>query len=381
VTKVGKKFFSKYNLSIKILTIEMENLENQNQEIIAEKKSFNWLLLSILGVVFSLVIFVVAFSFYGWWQVYKPVCPGICSGQAPVAIKIDKGMGVKEISSLLLEQGLIRDKFWFEVYVWAKKQGSRMQAGGYELNIAQNVPEIVNVITGGKVINDEVQITFPEGFALAQIKERLLAQGFLVAENLDQEKIADYQVQYKLLAESPSEASLEGFLFPDTYRFKNDAKEADIVKKLLDNFDKKMLPEWRETIAKQNKTLYEIIILASIVQQEAINDQDMPMVAGVFANRLRIGMALESDATINYVTGKKDRQPLYEDLKVNSPYNTYQNRGLPPTPICNPGAAAIEAAINPVITDYLFFLHPLDGPTVFSKTLDEHNRNKAKWLK
>ena len=359
----------------------MENLENQNQETVTEKKSFNWWLFFILGGTLSLLIFLAAFSFYGWWQVYKPVCPGICSGQSPVAIKIDKGMGVKEISSLLSQRGLIRNKFWFEVYIWAKKQESRMQAGGYELSITQNVPEIVSVITGGKVIKDETQITFPEGFTMAQIKERFLAQGFSVAENLNQEKIGDYQVQYKLLAQAPSEASLEGFLFPDTYRFKNDTKEAEIVKKLLDNFDKKMLPEWREAIAKQNKTIYEVIILASIVQQEAIGDQDMPMIAGVFANRLRIGMALESDATINYVTGKKDRQPLYEDLKVNSPYNTYQNRGLPPTPICNPGAAAIEAAINPATTDYLFFLHPLDGATVFSKTLDEHNRNKVKWLK
>jgi len=362
----------------------MENINNQNQqfqEVALEKKSFSRLLFFIWGGTFSLLIFLITFSFYGWWQVYKPVCPGICNGQPAIIIKIDKGMGAKEISSLLSQQGLIRNKFWFEVYVWAKKQESRMQAGGYELNVTQNVPEIVNIITGGKAIKDETQITFPEGFTLAQIKDRLLAQGFSIAENLGQERIADYQVQYKLLSGAPSEISLEGFLFPDTYRFKNDAKEQDIVKKFLDNFDKKMLPEWREAIAKQNKTIYEIIKLASIIQQEAINDQDMPMIAGVFANRLRIGMALESDATINYITGKKDRQPLYEDLKINSLYNTYQNRGLPPTPICNPGVAAIEAAINPPTTDYLYFLHPLDGPTVFSKTLDEHNRNKAKYLK
>jgi UPF0755 protein len=154
-----------------------------------------------------------------------------------------------------------------------------------------------------------------------------------------------------------------------------------VVKKFLDNFDKRLTPVLREQISRQGKSIYEVIILASIVQQEAIGEEDMPLVAGVFANRLRIGMALESDATINYVTNKKDRQPLYEDLKVKSPYNTYLNRGLPPGPIANPGIEAIKAAINPAATDYLFFLHPLDGPTVFSKTLDEHNRNKAKYLK
>lgn len=361
--------------------IKMENLENQNQEFLPVKRSFNRRLFFIWGSLIGLLIFLAAFSFYAWRQIYQPICSGACKYRPTIVVKIEKGMGVKDISSLLNQQGLIRSRFWFEVYVWAKRQEAQMQAGGYELNVAQNVPEIVNVMTGGKVINDEVQITFPEGFTLIQIKERLLAQGFSVVTNLDQEKIVDYQVQYKLLSGVPGEASLEGFLFPDTYRFKNDAKEADIIKRLLDNFDKKLTPDLREQISRQNRTVYDVLTLASIVQQEAINDQDMPMIAGVFANRLRIGMALESDATINYVTGKKDRQPLYEDLKINSPYNTYQNRGLPPTPICNPGAAAIEAAINPAATDYLFFLHPLDGPTVFSKTLDEHNRNKAKWLK
>lgn len=328
-----------------------------------------------------MLIFLAAFSFYGWWRIYEPICPGICSGQPAIIIKIERGAGVKEISGLLYQRGLIRSKFWFEVYVWAKKQESRMQAGNYEIRVTQNIPEIVAVITGGKVIKDETQITFPEGFTLLQIKERLMSQGFSVVEALDQEKIADYQVQYKLLSEAPSEASLEGFLFPDTYIFRNEAKEKDIVKKFLDNFDKKMLPEWRAVIARQNKTIYEIITLASIVQQEAINDQDMPLIAGVFANRLKIGMLLQSDATVNYATGKKNRQATLDDLKIDSPYNTYLHKGLPPTPICNPGAAAIEAAINPAATDYLYFLHPLDGATVFSKTLDEHNKNKAKYLK
>jgi len=142
-----------------------------------------------------------------------------------------------------------------------------------------------------------------------------------------------------------------------------------------------LTPDLREAISNQRRTIFEVITLASIVQQESVDETEMPLIAGVFAKRLRLGMALQSDATINFVTGKKDRQPLYEDLKVQSPYNTYLYKGLPPGPICNPGLAAIKAAISPQQTDSLYFLHPLDGATVFSKNVEEHNRNKVKYLK
>jgi len=358
-----------------------ENIINPQLEAPPKEKSFTLRRFFVGRAIVILLLVPVAFLVYVWFQIYQPVCWGSCQDEKALEIKVEKGVGVKGISSLLKNNNLIRSRFWFESYVWLKNQGANMQAGDYQIGRSQNVPQIVGIITGGKVISNEVQITFPEGFTLGQIKERLLAQGFSVANDLDKEKIADYAVQYKFLNGAPEVANLEGFLFPDTYRFKKDATVKEIVKKFLDNFDKKMLPEWREAIAKQNKAVYEIINLASIVQQEAIGEQDMPLVAGVFANRLKIGMALQSDATVNYATGKKLRQPTLEDLKVNSLYNTYIIKGLPPTPISNPGAAAIAAAISPATTEYLYFLHPLDGPTVFSKTLEEHNKNKAKYLK
>jgi len=362
----------------------MENNSEKSleQESVVESKSKGIVKKAFFagGAIAVLAIAAAVFLIYAWSQIYQPVCRG-CNGKSAINLKIEKGVGVKEISALLKDNGLIRSRFWFETYVWIKKQGANMQAGSYQLSVAQNVPQIIEVITGGKVVNDEVQITFPEGFTLMQIKERLIAQGFLVAEGLDSEKVADYAVQYKFFNGAPEAANLEGFLFPDTYRFKKDATLKEIVKKFLDNFDKKLLPEWREAIAKQDRIIYDIIKLASIVQQEAIGEKDMPLVAGVFASRLRIGMALQSDATVNYATGKKLRQPTLEDIKINSPYNTYLIKGLTPTPIANPGSAALAAAINPAVTDYLYFLHPLDGETVFSKTLEEHNRNKAKWLK
>ena len=360
--------------------MEDPNINNQTEasaEDLNKPTKNRWIVL-FYGVVPAVIVVGVAFVVYGYYEIFVPM-----DGRraAPVEFTVTRGIGVKEISWQLAEAKLIRSVWWFKAYVWYKKLSGSMQAGKYALGQNFNVPQIVETIIGGKVILNEVRITFPEGFTYQQIKTRLAEQNLPANSDLGSEAVGDYQVQYKFLSDAPAGASLEGFLFTDTYIFNRDDKNSAVIKKFLDNFDKKLTPFLREQIDRQNRKIYDIIILASIIQQEAIGEEDMPLIASVFANRLRINMALESDATVNYVTGKKDRQPLYEDLKVKSPYNTYQNRGLPPGPISNPGLAAIKAAIFPATTDDLFFLHPLDGPTVFSKTLDEHNRNKAHWLK
>ena len=370
VAQFGKNKFLLYNGSV----MEEINLtDNSDQQFSGQRRRV------ILFFSAAIAIFLAAgFLAYVYYEIYAPVDK---NSMEPVEFVVDKGQGTKEISWRLEDAKLIRSAWWFQVYVWYKKQSSAMQAGEYALGQNFNVPEIVGTITGGKVVLNEVKITFPEGFSNKQIVARLGEQGLPASGALGEETVDNYQVQYKFLSDAPTGASLKGFLFPDTYIFNRDDKSSTIIKKFLDNFDKKLTPDLREQISRQGKKIYDIIILASIVQQEAIGEEDMPLIAGVFANRLRIGMALESDATINYITNKKDRQPLYEDLKIKSPYNTYLNRGLPPGPISNPGLAAIKAVIFPATTDYLFFLHPLDGPTVFSKTLSEHNQNKAKYLK
>ncbi len=336
------------------------------------------LILFFNGAALIVILSVGAIGAYAAYEIFVSMDK---NSAAPVEFDVVKGQGVKEIAWQLADAKLIRSAWWFQVYVWYKGQAGAMQAGKYALGQNFNVPQIVETITGGKVVLNEVKITFPEGFFNKQIFARMNEQGLPKEGTLGGETVGDYQVQYKFLGDAPASASLEGFLFPDTYIFDRDDKRSSLIKKFLDNFDKKLTPDLREQISRQGKKIYDIVILASIVQQEAIGEGDMSLIAGVFANRLRIGMALESDATINYITGKKDRRPLYEDLKIKSPYNTYLNRGLPPGPIANPGLAAIKAAISPAVTDFLFFLHPLDGPTVFSKTLSEHNQNKAKYLK
>ena len=174
----------------------------------------------------------------------------------------------------------------------------------------------------------------------------------------------------------PEGKSLEGFLFPDTYIFTIDATAEEIVIKMLSNFDKRVSSDMRDDLAAEDRSLYEILIFASVVEGEVPSDADRGVVAGIFKNRLDIDMALQSDATIDYIKGEAEIKHTLADLEIDSLYNTYKYPGLPPGPINNPSLASIEAAINPSETDYMYFLNnATTGETVFSKTFDEHINN------
>ncbi|MDO8261489.1 MAG: endolytic transglycosylase MltG, partial [Candidatus Magasanikbacteria bacterium] len=201
-------------------------------------------------------------------------------------------------------------------------------------------------------------------------------------ENKSLAKPTDYSADYAFLADKPSYRGLEGFLFPDTYRIFVDATADEVIRKMLNNFDAKLTPEMRAEIEKQGKTVYEIVTMASIVQKEVRNEKDMKIVSGIFWNRIKNGQALESCATLAYVLGENKKQYTYEDTRVESPYNCYINRGLPPGPIANPGIKAIEAAIYPEDTNYNYFLSSFEtGETIYSRTFEEHVRNKEKYLR
>src|SRR3989338_3003601 len=288
---------------------------------------------------------------------------------------IEKGESLKEIGEHLEKEGLINQDYWFKFYVLGKGWAGRLQAGEYVLSPSMSILEIAENLAGGKTVSD-ISITIPEGFTLKQIDSRLTQVGLI-----DKGGLLNFnQKEFLILNSQFSISNLEGFLFPDTYKFRKDNSLEEIIRKILNNFDKKLSEDLRAEIQKQRKNIFEIITLASIVQNEAMTNEEMPVIAGVFSNRLTIGLPLQSDATINYITGKNLRQPSIKDTEVNSLYNTYLHKGLPPGPISNPGLDAIKAAIYPQKTDYFYFLHPLNGPTVFSKTLKEHNSNKAKYL-
>lgn len=295
---------------------------------------------------------------------------------------IQSGESVRQIADNLENSNLISKADLFKFYVWREELAGKLQAGNYELSSAMAIPEIVNLFIGGKIKSDQIKITIPEGFLNKEIDERL-ANNDLIKKgdfiNFDENNNLDLS-KYEFLKDKPNDIGLQGYYFPDTYIYYKDSSIGNIVEKMLDNFDNKLSQDLREEIKKQNKSIFEVIILASIIEKEAGFVEDMGKVASVFQNRLDIGKALESDATINYITNSGRAQSTYDDLKIDSPYNTYKYQGLPPAPISNPGFEAIKAAIYPEKTDYFYFLTAKNGESFFSVSYDEHLKNKSKYL-
>jgi UPF0755 protein len=247
----------------------------------------------------------------------------------------------------------------------------------------------------------EIQVTLIEGLTQDEVAAKLAEKDlFSAQEFLSKSKKFDYS-GYPLLINKPLNTSLEGYLFPDTYRFNKGATPEDVLTKMLDNFSKRLasigvtskqdfftIPGFEDLTVmggdgKSGMSLYDILTLASIVEKESGDSSNMSLaeeralIAGVFYNRMSIGQALESDATVNYVTGKNDPGATLKDTEVNSPYNTYRYAGLPPGPIGNPSLGSIQAVLRPTKSDYFYFLHKQpSGEVEFSKTFAEHIKKK-----
>ncbi|MFA6525976.1 MAG: endolytic transglycosylase MltG [Candidatus Buchananbacteria bacterium] len=233
-------------------------------------------------------------------------------------------------------------------------------------------------------LSRERKMTIIEGWRLKDISAYLEREG-IVEENkfLEAAKISNWRDEYIFLKD-PKIKSLEGFLYPDTYNIFTDVTAEDIIKKLLDEFDDKVTDKMRADLKAQNRSLFDVVILASILEREISNkpafDSDRAIVADIFWKRLSIGMGLQSDATVNYITGKTSTRPTLKDLEIDSPYNTYKYRGLPPGPINNPSLASLMAVIYPAKNDYYYFLTDETGKAYFAKTYEEHLSNIRKYL-
>lgn len=214
--------------------------------------------------------------------------------------------------------------------------------------------------------------------------------GYPQVDYRDNKKLSpmlDFSLNYSFLKDKPEYYGLEGYLFPDTYRVYASSTVTEVVEKMLANFDQKLTPKMREDIKSQGRSIYDVVTLASIVEKESPlnyrsgDNRDARIIAGIFLNRLRIGQALQSDATLSYIYSDNKAAHGGEELEADSPYNTYKYKGLPPGPICNPGILAIEAAIYPIKTDYNYFLTTDNGDVVYARTYDDHLKNKYKYLK
>jgi UPF0755 protein len=346
--------------------------------------------------VFSIILFlaIIVSLFVGGdalWQIYL-MSPD--KSAKTEIFTVQTGETAKQTADNLKKEGFLQGTFLFESYVWWKNAGKKFRAGDFEIKKGENISALVKILTTREK-RDEIEITVPEGWGVKDIAAHLASKGIIgdikefyevagtpaVDNRVSRKYYKPQSFDYDFLTDKPDYVGLEGYLFPDTYRVYGNATAEDVVKKMLGNFDKKFTDEMRAEIKRQGKSVFEIIIMASILQNEVRTEQSMKMVADIFWRRLKIGMALQSDATVNYITGAGRTQPTYKDLEVVSPFNTYKQRGLPLGPICNPGLTAIKAAIWPTPNSYLYFLTTPEGAIIFSKTYDEHLANKAKYLK
>lgn len=296
------------------------------------------------------------------------------------SFEITKGEGNAEIVEELEKKEFISSKIYFHFYLRAHNLQSRIMPGVYNLSGNMTIPEIAHSITNPQ--DQFIKITFPEGFTARQMSERLSengldGKGFLEIVSAP----GEFKKRYSYLTEENVE-NLEGYLFPDTYFFKRDTSAENIVGRLLDTFDEKLSSQMREDIAKENKSIGDTIIMASIIEKEVQTSEDMKIVGGIFWRRIENGLRLQSDAPLSYILGDTNDQHSGSDLDLDSPYNTYKYVGLPPSPISNPGVAAIFGAIYPTASNYNFFLTvTIDGKkkVIYSRNFQEHVANRQKY--
>lgn len=280
---------------------------------------------------------------------------------------IEKGSSVKKIAQDLKNEEIIRSSNLFLFYSLLTNNRN-MQAGEYLLSPQMNIPQIIEIIVGGKI--NEEKITIIEGWDLNDI-----------AIYLEEKGISSKDEFFSITGEPRNKDSLEGYIFPDTYNITSKDTAETIVQKALLNFEKKMATELKNEIEKQGKTIEEIIIMASVIEKEVRTLEDKKNISDVLWKRINANMPLQTCATVLYALGEKKSSVSTTDTQIDSPYNTYKYRGLPIGPISNPGMNSILAAIYPTKNNYWYYLSAPDGKTHFSTTLDEHNYKKNLYLR
>lgn len=328
-----------------------------------------------LGFLLALVI--VCLSLF--WYIQYNLTP---IQKKAVDFVIQENETIHEVANKLQNLGVIRNAKIFILYVRQQKMDRLIKAGEYHIEPIQSISQLITYLKNGQ--EKLIKYTIPEGYRIKKIAQTLAKQGIVnekrfveLASHLGNTFEFRYKNQIK-------NGNLEGFLFPNTYLIARPTEEK-IIEQMLGEFEK----EVDETVLQNRKatklTLHQLITLASVIEKEAQVSSERKTIASVFYNRMEIGMPLQSCATVEYAlsqngTEKEGYVLSLEELKIDSPFNTYKYAGLPPEPICNPGLSSILAALNPSKTDYFYFAAKGDGTHAFAKTLDEHNNNVAKYI-
>lgn len=299
----------------------------------------------------------------------------------PIVFEIKEGESFQTVAKHLQSEGLIGSALWFRAAAEVAGLTDDVKQGIYELKPGSSYAWVLAVITTS--ITSDVSVTVPEGYTLDQIGE--VVNDKLGITKADWEKATGMSSSFEahpfvVRAKKPDNVDLEGYLFPDTYRFFPDATADDVVKKMLDAMETKVNALAAPTGDAKDMSTHEILTLASIVEREVRKPSEMKEVADIFLKRLDAGIALQADSTVNYVTGGDDPSINAHDRNIDSLYNTYKYRGLTPGPISNPGLNALTAVIHPASNPYYYFLTDKEGNVYYARTLEEHGVNRVKYL-
>ncbi len=330
---------------------------------------------------FLAIIFLAASVFIAW---FFPSAYIGSPADFSITVTIPKDASVQDIALLLQQRGIITSATGYQIFSVINNTAKISQPGDYEIAPGSSYQQIARQISLGPK-REEITMQFIEGQTLDDWQSKLIMAGVSATSVAD--LVGDTRVgksfakgleeQFPFLQDLPEGTSLEGYLFPNTYRVWKDQLPLGIALKQLNEFERQT-DGFAESAASQGRTLHEVVTLASIVEKEGRNPEERRNIARIFLNRLEIGMRLQSDATVNYVTGANNPRPTLKELEIQSPYNTYRNAGLPPGPICNPGKDALDAALNPADNNYYFYLHDEEGNIYYARNSEEHILNRWK---
>ncbi len=304
-----------------------------------------------------------------------------------VVFTVHQGETASQIATRLEAEGLISNAEAFRFLARLRGLDQSLEAGDYRLRKTMRMVDVLATLQRATAAQN--RLTVLEGWRALELADELEFRHLAARDDL-LTLVASSSWSQSLLAGRPAGATLEGYLFPDTYALSKDTTARVLVSKMLDNFATRVLPVWNSRQAETNLSLHEVVTLASVVEREAQVPEERPVIASVYLNRLRQGMLLQADPTVQYALVRGTARPVdgywkksltLADLQTDSPYNTYQHAGLPPGPICSPGLASIQAVLQPAQTEYLYFVAKGDGSHVFAKTLEEHNQNVRKYQK
>ncbi len=335
------------------------------------------------GIIKYILLFLLFFVAFFANSYYKQSVGAmdIENGEA-VTVEVPSGASTDKIANILFDNGLIMNKFIFKYHVKNSDADGKLKAGTFDLNTNMALDNIIESLTVSQKSTNTLRFTIPEGYELKQVVEKLADENIIDKDRfleLTSDK-SNFEGSYEFLKLLEDGQSLEGFLFPSTYEIYNDSTEEVVIEKMLSQFEKIYMEDIVPNMEQVNLSLNEIITLASMVEREAVVDKERSMMASVLYNRLEINMPLQIDATVQYALGERKERLLYKDLEIESPYNTYLYKGLPPGPISSPGENSIIATMNPSESEYFFYVLKGDntGEHTFTKTFNEHIEAKPK---